>query len=124
MIIAVKKTHPNTPLTVYANGSGGLLERLGGTGADVVGLDWTVDMADARKRLGRVSVQGNVDPTILFADKGAIEEAVRDCLSKAGSRGHILNLGHGVLVGTPEESVAHMFELSKQLKYADAAALV
>lgn len=54
----VKAEHPSVPLTLYANGSGGLLERLGGTGVDVVGLDWTVDMADARRRLGQdVSVQ-------------------------------------------------------------------
>lgn len=57
MIESVKASHPNTPLTLYANGSGGLLERLGATGADVVGLDWTVDMADARQRLGSKSVQ-------------------------------------------------------------------
>jgi uroporphyrinogen decarboxylase len=56
---------------------------------------------------------------ILFADQAAIEASVRDCLTKAGPRGHILNLGHGVLVGTPEEAVAHMFELSKTIKYAD-----
>ena len=49
----------------------------------------------------------------------AIEEAVRDTLKKAGPGRHILNLGHGVLVGTPEEAVGHMFDLSKQLKYAD-----
>lgn len=48
----------------------------------------------------------------------AIEAAVRDTLAKAGNKRHILNLGHGVLVGTPEEGVAHMFELSKQIKYA------
>lgn len=54
----MKATHPSTPLTLYANGSGGLLERMGQTGADVVGLDWTIDMADARKRLGpNVAVQ-------------------------------------------------------------------
>jgi uroporphyrinogen decarboxylase len=121
MIATVKARHPRVPLTLYANGSGGLLERMGGTGADVIGLDWTVDMADARRRLGDVSVQGNVDPTVLFAERGAIEAAVRDCLLKAGPRGHILNLGHGVLVGTPEEAVAHMFELSKTIKYADLA---
>lgn len=118
MVDAVHATHPRTPLMVYANGSGGLLERLKGTGADVVGLDWTVDMADARRRLGAdVSVQGNVDPTVLFASQDAITAAVTDVLRKAGERGHILNLGHGVLVGTPEENVAHMFDLSKQLKY-------
>ncbi|PSC72339.1 uroporphyrinogen decarboxylase [Micractinium conductrix] len=114
----VKATHPRTPLTLYANGSGGLLERIKATGVDVVGLDWTVDMADARARLGNVSVQGNVDPVVLFGSQAAIEEAVRDCLTKAGPGGHVLNLGHGVLVGTPEENVAYMFDLSKKLSYA------
>lgn len=55
---------------------------------------------------------------MLFASPDAIESAVKDVLAKAGQKGHILNLGHGVLVGTPEESVAHVFDLSKQLTYA------
>jgi len=114
-----KAAHPDTPLTLYANGSGGLLERMGGTGVDVVGLDWTVDMGDARKRLGSdIAVQGNVDPVVLFGSQDAIEAAVKDCIAKAGPRGHVLNLGHGVLVGTPEENVAFMFDLAKKAKYA------
>ena len=52
IISAVKERHPAVPITLYANGSGGLLERMGATGADVIGLDWTVDMGDARSRLG------------------------------------------------------------------------
>lgn len=53
---------------LYINGNGGLLERMTGTGVDVIGLDWTVDMADARQRLGSsVNVQGNVDPAYLFS---------------------------------------------------------
>lgn len=116
IVQTVKATHPDTPLTLYANGSGGLLERMGQTGADVIGLDWTVDMADARARLGaNQAVQGNLDPVVLFGTQQAVEDAVRDCLTKAGERGHVLNLGHGVLVGTPEENVAHMFDLSKQI---------
>lgn len=114
IITEVKRRHPETPVTLYANGSGGLLERMGSTGADVIGLDWSVDMKDARQRLGPdKAVQGNVDPVILFAEHDAITEAVRDVLTKAGPRGHILNLGHGVVVGTPEDAVRHMFELSK-----------
>lgn len=117
----VRAKHPATPLTLYANGSGGLLERLAATGVDVVGLDWTVDMADARRRLGPdVAVQGNIDPVVLFGTEAAIEEAVTSCLRKAGDRGHVLNLGHGVLVGTPEEAVTHMFDLSKRLPAAVA----
>lgn len=69
--------------------------------------------------LFRLLLQGNVDPTVLFCGEAAIEAAVRDVLQKAGGRGHILNLGHGVLVGTPEEAVAHMFNLSKQIKAAE-----
>lgn len=117
-----KASYPNVPVTLYANGSGGLLERMAGTGVDVVGLDWTVDMADARKRLGpRIAVQGNVDPVVLFGSQKAVEAAVKDCIRKAGTKGHVLNLGHGVLVGTPEENVAYMFDLAKQTKYLEMA---
>ena len=59
---------PKTPLVPYINGNGGLLERMKRTSVDVIGLDWTVDMADGRKRLGSgISVQGNVDPAYLFS---------------------------------------------------------
>jgi uroporphyrinogen decarboxylase len=118
MVRTFKAAYPQVPLTLYANGSGGLLERMGATGVDVVGLDWTVDMADARERLGaKVAVQGNVDPVVLFGSQEAVEAAVKDCISKAGPRGHVLNLGHGVLVGTPEENVAFMFDLAKRSAY-------
>lgn len=118
IVESFKAEYPDVPLTLYANGSGGLLERMATAGVDVVGLDWTVDMADARARLGpNMSVQGNVDPAVLFASQDAIEMAVKDCIQSAGSRGHILNLGHGVLVGTPEENVAFMFDLAKKSVY-------
>ena len=114
----VKARHPNVPLTLYANGSGGLLERMGGTGVDVVGLDWTIDMGDARTRLGDgLAVQGNVDPVKLFSSREGIAAAIDDCVSKAGTKGHILNLGHGVMVGTPEESVAHFFEHNRSIRH-------
>ena len=62
-----------------------------------------------------MAAQGNVDPMVLFSDQEAIRAAVGDCVAKAGERGHILNLGYGVTVGTPEENVQYMFDLSKQL---------
>jgi uroporphyrinogen decarboxylase len=121
IIKGVKESHPTTPLMLYANGSGGILERMGATGADVIGLDWTIDMADARARLGAEQVvQGNIDPAVLFADRDTITDAVHEVLRKAGSTGHVLNLGHGVLVGTPEENVKHVFDLSKQAMYDSA----
>lgn len=60
--------------------------------------------------------QGNVDPAVLFAPLDAVEAAVKDCCKKAGPKGHILNLGHGVLVGTPEEAVAKFFDTARNIK--------
>ncbi|RVW42431.1 Uroporphyrinogen decarboxylase, chloroplastic [Vitis vinifera] len=72
IVDSVKQTHPNLPLILYASGSGGLLERLPLTGVDVVSLDWTVDMAEGRRRLGTdVAVQGNIDPGVLFGSKSS-----------------------------------------------------
>lgn len=74
---AVKKKCPGTPLVLYINGNGGLLERMKGTGVDVIGLDWTVDMADGRRRLGPdISVQGNVDPACLFSTLPALTDEI------------------------------------------------
>ncbi|MEA5616823.1 uroporphyrinogen decarboxylase [Cronbergia sp. UHCC 0137] len=112
----VKATHPNTPLILLVTGSAGLLERMATSGADIITIDWTVDMADARTRLGKyVKVQGNLDPGVLFGSKEFIRDRIHDTVRKAGNWGHILNLGHGVLPETPEENVAFFFETAKQL---------
>jgi len=111
----VKATHPDTPLILYINGSAGILERMAKSGVDIVSVDWTVDMAEARQRLGSsIGVQGNVDPCALFGSKEFIRDRILDTIRKAGPRGHILNLGHGILPGTPEENAAHFFEVAKQ----------
>ncbi len=112
----VKETHPDTPLILLVSGSAGLLERMAKSGADIITVDWTVDMADARARLGKhMKVQGNLDPGVLFGSKEFIRDRVIDTVRKAGNWGHILNLGHGVLPETPEENVAFFFETAKQL---------
>lgn len=118
IVDAVRKKCPETPLVFYINGNGGLLERMKDTGVDVIGLDWTVDMADGRSRLGpEISVQGNVDPACLFSPLAALTDEIQRVVECAGPRGHILNLGHGVLVGTPEEAVAHFFNVAKSFKF-------
>lgn len=118
IVDSVRLTHPDLPLILYASGSGGLLERLALTGVDVVSLDWTVDMAEGRRRLGpEVAVQGNVDPGVLFGSKEFITNRINDTVRKAGRRKHILNLGHGIKVGTPEENVAHFFEVAQGIRY-------
>ena len=111
----VKETHPDTPLILLVSGSGGLLERMTPSGADIISVDWTVDMAEARQRLGKeMKVQGNIDPGVLFGSQDMIRERILDTIRKAGNQGHILNLGHGVLVGTPEDNVRYFFETAKQ----------
>lgn len=120
IVDTVKQTHPDLPLILYASGSGGLLERLPSTGVDVVSLDWTVDMAEGRKRLGSdIAVQGNVDPGVLFGSKEFITKRIYDTVKKAGNNKHILNLGHGIVVGTSEENVAHFFEVAKSIRYSE-----
>ncbi len=114
----VKETHPDTPLILYISGSAGVLELMGKSGVDIVSVDWTVDMADARRRLGpNMKVQGNIDPGVLFGSQKFIGDRIDDTVKKAGIGGHILNLGHGVLVGTPEDNVRFFFEKSKQIRY-------
>lgn len=113
----VKQTHPDTPLILLVSGSAGVLERMPKSGADIVTVDWSVDMAEARGRLGKqVKVQGNLDPGVLFGSQDFIRDRIIDTVRKAGNWGHILNLGHGVLPETPEENVAFFFETAKQLK--------
>lgn len=118
----VKATHPDTPLILYINGSAGILELMSKSGVDIVSVDWTVDMAQARQRLGHnIGVQGNLDPCVLFGSKEFIRDRILDTIRKAGMRGHILNLGHGVLQNTPEENVAFFFETAKQFKPVPSA---
>eukprot|EP00899_Mesostigma_viride_P023909 jgi/Mesvir1/4702/Mv05628-RA.1 len=110
----VKTTHPSLPLIMYISGSGGLIERMKATGCDVVSLDWSIDMVDARKRLGHATmVQGNLDPAHLFGPPEFIEAKVKEVISKAGGRGHVMNLGHGVYPNTPEAAVAKYFEVAQ-----------
>jgi len=83
----------------------------------MIALDWAVDMEEARKILGKdVPVSGNIDPSVLFGSKQQIEQAVRDCIDKAGGPGnaHVLNLGHGVMQGTPEQAVQWLVDECKR----------
>lgn len=90
---------------------------MGETGADIISLDSCVDMADALRRLPKDTiVQGNMDPGSLFGSKDFITEKAMDTMRKAGGRRHIMNLGHGVMVGTPEDNVEHWFNVCKTAK--------
>jgi uroporphyrinogen decarboxylase len=100
------------PVIYFVNDCAGVLKEVKKTGADVVGIDWRIDFADAVKKLGKkMVVQGNLDPCALFLPEEKIEERVKDILWKGeAAKGHIFNLGHGVLPQTPVENVAAMVE--------------
>ena len=124
VIDQVKATHPDTPLILYISGSAGVLERMGRTGVDIISLDWTVDMADGLARLPEhIGVQGNVDPGLLFGTPEGIRERILDTVRKARGRRHILNLGHGILPGTPEENARVFFETGKAVNELLGAAV-
>jgi len=96
------------PVIVFGVETGELLPQLAATGADVVGVDWRVPLDEARGRVGpAVALQGNLDPAALFLPPGPLEKRVARVLEHAdhAGPGHIFNLGHGVLVGTPVENV-------------------
>ena len=102
------------PHIVFTKGGGMWLEEIARTGADVVGVDWTVHLGAARARVGAgVALQGNLDPTVLFAGEAAIRReaasvltAFADAGAGSGSNGHVFNLGHGISQHTPVDSVA------------------
>ena len=86
------------PVTLYTKGGAGWLEAMADTGADCIGLDWSIDIDQARARIGhKVALQGNMDPCILYSTPERIEEEVADILAKFGNgSGHVFNLGHGI----------------------------
>ncbi len=96
------------PVIVFGVETGELLGQLAATGADVVGVDWRVPLDEARGRVGpAVALQGNLDPATLFLPLAAQEKRVARVLEIAdrAGPGHVFNLGHGVMVGTPVENV-------------------
>uniref|UniRef100_A0A7S1TXN2 Uroporphyrinogen decarboxylase n=1 Tax=Phaeomonas parva TaxID=124430 RepID=A0A7S1TXN2_9STRA len=118
VVDAIKKENPDVPVIIYINKSGALLERMRDVGVDIVSLDWTVDMAEARARLGEdVGVQGNLDPGVLMGSKDTITERTLDILKKAGPKGHVMNLGHGIEAATPEENAKHFIDTVKAYRH-------
>ena len=93
------------PVTLFTKGGGQWLEAMAATGCDALGLDWTTDLADARHRVGdKVALQGNMDPSILYAPPARIEQEVSTILASYGQgEGHVFNLGHGIHQDVPPE---------------------
>lgn len=105
------------PVILFGTGTAGLLPLLAGSGADVIGLDWRINLEDGWRIVGEEhAVQGNLDPLTLFAPRSEIERQVRFVLEQANGRpGHIFNLGHGILPETPVDNVRYVVELVHEL---------
>jgi uroporphyrinogen decarboxylase len=108
----IKAYDPNIPVILFTKGGGQWLETMALTGCDALGLDWTCDLGEARKRVGnQVALQGNLDPAVLLSSKKCIQEQVQKVLASFGHGfGHVFNLGHGITPDVPPEHVAAMVD--------------
>lgn len=112
------------PSIIFTKNGGQWLEAMADSGANVIGLDWTTNIGTARKRIGnKVALQGNLDPSILYASPECIREECKKILTSYGNHpGHIFNLGHGILPDVPFEHVSVLVdtvhELSKTRTHA------
>jgi len=108
------------PIVLFTKGGCQWLEAMADTGADALGIDWSTDLALARKRVGdRVALQGNLDPAVLYATPEIIREKVGEVLARFGTgSGHVFNLGHGITPDVDPENagvlVNAVHELSAQ----------
>jgi uroporphyrinogen decarboxylase len=118
ILAGLKREHDGAriPSVVFVKGGGVWLEALADTGCDALGIDWTLDIGAARRRVGnRVALQGNLDPMVLLSSPDAIVREARAILDAHGpGPGHIFNLGHGISQFTPPDHVAVLVETVHQ----------
>ena len=115
-VIGHLRTVTKVPIIYFVNGCAPYLADYASSGADVLGVDWRVAIDEVRRGVGDgVALQGNLDPGALFAPPSEIRARVADILARAGDRGHIFNLGHGVLPETNPEHVRAMVTAVKEL---------
>ncbi len=108
---------PGIPVIHFGTGTGGLLELMREAGGQVIGVDWRVDLGSAWQRIGHdFAVQGNLDPVVLFGPVDEIRDRTARILERArGHRGHIFNLGHGILPRTPVDHVIALVDMVHEL---------
>jgi len=109
------------PVIYYTKASHHLLPAIVRAGANVLSVDWRIPLAKVRELAGpRVAVQGNLDPAVLFAPPEKIRQATLEIAAQLGGRGHILNLGHGILPHTPVEHAQLFIHTGQQAAFAEA----
>ncbi len=110
----------HVPVIVFTKGGGQWLEAIAGSGADAVGIDWTTDLGEARRRIGdRVALQGNLDPAALYGTPQAIRAEVAKGLERFGNgSGHVFNLGHGITPDIEPDKVGVLIDAVHELSTA------
>jgi uroporphyrinogen decarboxylase len=109
------------PVIYYSKASNHLIPAIARCGADVLSVDWRANLAELRRYIGpRISLQGNLDPAILFGPAEKIRSATQEIARSLGGRGHILNLGHGILQHTPVENAQLFVETGQQISFTAA----
>jgi uroporphyrinogen decarboxylase len=124
MMRAVEKLHRHhegatIPVILFSKGANHSLEQLANSGANGVGLDWTINIRDASKIVGdRVSLQGNLDPTVLYSTPQTVIEQARAVLDAYPKHsGHVFNLGHGIHPGIKPENVKTLVDFVHQYSH-------
>jgi uroporphyrinogen decarboxylase len=110
------------PVTLFINGCGHLLEAMAESGANMLSVDWRVSLSEARRRVPRLALQGNLDPGLLLGPAEAVARRTRDLVAETGGRAHVVNLGHGVLPETPIDSARAFFDAARESPAATIAA--
>jgi uroporphyrinogen decarboxylase len=117
IIFELKKKHPVLPVIGFPRGSGFLYEKyITETGIDGIGVDQFVPIEMMMKWQDKITVQGNIDPVILFSNKETIKLKVNQILSKMSNKRFIFNLGHGILPSTPVENVEYLVKYVREYK--------
>jgi uroporphyrinogen decarboxylase len=112
----------HVPTIHFGTGTAGLLPLMARAGGDVIGVDWRIGLGQAWAQIGSAGIQGNLDPAVLLAPFDVVAAAARAILTDAaGRRGHIFNLGHGVLPQTPQEHLRRLVDLVHEHALASAA---
>ena len=99
------------PRILFLQNAPHLMDAYASLPAEVLGVDWRIDLPDLAKRYPQRAVQGNLEPAILTAGAEATRAAAKELLATVAPRGHIVNLGHGILPQTPLASVAALVEV-------------
>jgi len=108
----------NVPVILFLNGCANILEQMATSGADALSIDWRINLADAKKRVGdKVALQGNLDPCVLLGSPEGIEHKTREILKAGGGQGHIMNLGHGILPPTPVDNAKTFIDTVKSYRH-------